>query len=117
VLTDVGQEIIDALVATAKHEITILTRRVSLPYWIRTSTTQLTQHQDPPTAPSTANIKYLKSDYSSVSDLVELFRGTHTVLSFISPSDQDLAVTVQKNIIDACILAGVKRFAPSEWGS
>jgi hypothetical protein len=48
-----------------------------------------------------------------------LLRGTHTVLSFISvaPSDQDLAVTVQKNIIDACIIAGIKRFAPSEWGS
>jgi saccharopine dehydrogenase-like NADP-dependent oxidoreductase len=115
---DVGQEIIDALVATGKYEITILTRRVSTSILHHTSEPGLTsQHQDPPADLPTKNIKYLKSDYSSVNDLVELLRGTHTVLSFISPFDQDAAFTTQKKIIDACILAGVKRFAPSEWGS
>jgi hypothetical protein len=58
VFIDVGQEIIDALLATGKHEITILTRRVSLLHWIRTSTTHLTQHTrilQQPLLPRTSN--------------------------------------------------------------
>jgi hypothetical protein len=38
------------------------------------------------------------------------------VLSFIA-TEQDLASTVQKNLIDAAVQAGVKRFAPSEWST
>lgn len=54
-------------------------------------------------------------NYDSKQDLVEALRGTHTLLSFIQlladPRNQS-----QKNLIDAAITAGVKRFAPSEYG-
>jgi hypothetical protein len=47
--------------------------------------------------------------------LTEALKGFHTVLSFVQLlSDPDQ--TSQKNLIDAAIQAGVKRFAPSEYG-
>lgn len=46
---------------------------------------------------------------------MEALRGVHTLLSFIQLlSDPDQKA--QKNLIDAAIAAGVKRFAPSEYG-
>jgi uncharacterized protein YbjT (DUF2867 family) len=54
-------------------------------------------------------------DYDSKSELVEALRGIHTVLSFIQLLS-DPESKSQKNLIDASVLAGVKRFAPSEWG-
>jgi hypothetical protein len=87
------------LAATKKHEILLLSRR------------------DIPAATSGPGIKYLKTDYS-VSDLAPILRGVDVVLSFIAPFlDQEEAFNVQKNLIDASVQAGVKRFAPSEWGS
>lgn len=54
-------------------------------------------------------------DYNDKSDLIEALRGIHTVLSFTQlMGDQEN--TAQKNLIDAAIVAGVKRFAPSQWG-
>lgn len=54
-------------------------------------------------------------NYENKSELVEALQGVHTVLSFVQlladPGNQS-----QKNLIDACIIAGVKRFAPSEYG-
>ena len=38
------------------------------------------------------------------------------MLSFVTTQD-DPASTVQKNLIDAAVQAGVKRFAPSEWST
>ena len=38
------------------------------------------------------------------------------MLSFIA-TQEDPASTVQKNLIDAAVQAGVKRFAPSEWST
>lgn len=38
------------------------------------------------------------------------------MLSFIA-TQEDPASTVQKNLIDAAVEAGVKRFAPSEWST
>jgi hypothetical protein len=38
------------------------------------------------------------------------------VLSFVT-TQEDPASTVQKNLIDAAVQAGVKRFAPSEWST
>lgn len=52
-------------------------------------------------------------DYANKEELVEALKGVHTVLSFVS-RDPDNAT--QKALIDACVTAGVKRFAPSEWG-
>jgi hypothetical protein len=118
VSTDVAQEIIDVLVATNKHEITILTRRVSAPPTSYPKATSNTVHQDPPVEVPITTVKWVKTNYSSVAELTETLRGTHTVLSFIAPHlDQDEAITVQKNLIDASMQAGVQRFAPSEWVS
>jgi len=41
-------------------------------------------------------------------------QGVHTVLSFVLSDPENIA---QKNLIAASVAAGVKRFAPSEWGS
>ena len=38
------------------------------------------------------------------------------MLSFVV-NQEDPASTVQKNLIDAAVQAGVKRFAPSEWST
>ncbi|KAI1105977.1 hypothetical protein F4804DRAFT_302512 [Jackrogersella minutella] len=55
-------------------------------------------------------------DYNDKAALTETLRGIHTLLSFVQilsdPNQQS-----QKNLIDAAITAGVKRFAPSEYGS
>ncbi|KAF2435912.1 NAD(P)-binding protein [Tothia fuscella] len=94
----VAQEIIDALIKEDKHEITILTRSNS------TTTT------DRPEVTTRA------VDYMDNSDLTAALQGIHTVLSFIQLLS-DPGNTLQKNLIDAAITAGVKRFAPSEWAS
>lgn len=53
-------------------------------------------------------------DYLDKNALVNALQGVHTVLSFVVVHlDQDNVA--QKNLIDAAIEAGVKRFAPSEW--
>ncbi|KAF2811743.1 NAD(P)-binding protein [Mytilinidion resinicola] len=86
---EVASEVIDALVAAKKHEITILSRR---------------------------GLIWRTVNYDDKSELAEALQGIHTVLSFIQlmtdPNQQ-----AQKNLIDAAILADVKRFAPSEYGS
>jgi hypothetical protein len=60
-------------------------------------------------------VKWQTIDYHDKGALVEALRGIHTVLSFVQLlSDPDQKA--QKNLIDAAISAGVKRFAPSEYG-
>jgi hypothetical protein len=54
-------------------------------------------------------------NYDDKIELVEALQGIHTVLSFIQLLS-DPENKSQKNLIDAAIVAGVKRFAPSEWG-
>ena len=49
-------------------------------------------------------------DYADKGKLVEAMQGVHTLLSFIG-----FSIEVHKNLIDAAIVAGVKRFAPSEY--
>ncbi|KIW12377.1 hypothetical protein PV08_09654 [Exophiala spinifera] len=94
----VAREIIDALLATRNHDITILTRNETHP------------NDDLP------GIQRRVVDYSDQNSLVEALRGFHTLLSFIQPLS-DPEGRVQKTLIDAAIAAGVKRFAPSEYGS
>lgn len=43
--------------------------------------------------------------------MVAMLDGVHSVLCFISQPD------VQKALIDACVAAGVKRYAPNEWAA
>jgi hypothetical protein len=56
----------------------------------------------------------VKVDYSDRSDLIKQLQGIDTVLSFVV-THLDPEGAVQKNLIDASIAAGVRRFAPSEW--
>ena len=60
-------------------------------------------------------VKVVQVDYSNKARLAEHLQGVDTVLSFIV-SHADPVGTAQKNLIDASIAAGVRRFAPSEWG-
>ncbi|KAJ5715955.1 uncharacterized protein N7483_013136 [Penicillium malachiteum] len=96
----VGQEIVDALVATKKHEIILLSRRDA--------------PSDSGSIPEGAT--WIKVDYASVEQLTQVLQGVHTVLSFVTESTGE-GSPVQFNLIDASVKAGVKRFAPSEWAS
>ncbi|PWY79691.1 NAD(P)-binding protein [Aspergillus heteromorphus CBS 117.55] len=91
-----GQEILDALIQTGKHNITILSRR------------------DRPAEETRPEIHWTKIDYADKPQLVQALHGVHTVLSFIVVA-QDRGNASQRTLIDACVDAGVKRFAPSEW--
>ena len=54
-------------------------------------------------------------DYDDELALAEALRGTHTLLSFLQLLSDPESKT-QKKLIDAAVAAGVKRFAPSEYG-
>ena len=54
-------------------------------------------------------------NYDDQETLAVALQGVHTVLSFIQVLS-DPEQKAQKNLIDAAIIAGVKRFAPSEYG-
>ncbi|VUC28758.1 unnamed protein product [Clonostachys rosea] len=94
----VSHEILDALVASKKHKITIFSRKGA------------------PTVLETADIRWKTVDYDDRSSLVDALQGVHTVLSFIQLLS-DPGQKSQRNLIDASIAAGVKRFSPSEYGS
>ncbi|KAF7591407.1 hypothetical protein BBP40_001568 [Aspergillus hancockii] len=96
--SNVAQEIIDALIEAQRHDIMALFRK------------------DVPSEETTKGIARVKVDYEDLKQLTQTLQGVHTVLSFVSTQD-DPASTAQKNLIDAAVRAGVKRFAPSEWGS
>ncbi|KAI0144743.1 hypothetical protein BJ166DRAFT_602915 [Pestalotiopsis sp. NC0098] len=94
----VAREIIDELVLTKKHEIILLSRNA------------------PGGEETRYGVTWQKVDFANKEELVDALRGTHTVLSFIQTlNDKDHMS--QKNLIDAAVTAGVKRLAPSEWGS
>lgn len=61
-----------------------------------------------------SGVTWAKTDYSDKKLLSSILDGVHTVLSFVGGS-QDPGSVNQKNLIDAAVTAGVRRFAPSEW--
>lgn len=67
-----------------------------------------------PSTHTISNIILCPVDYDDKIDLVNALRGFHTVLSFIQPIS-DPESQSQINLIDACVSAGVKRLAPSEF--
>ncbi|KAK6527296.1 hypothetical protein TWF281_010483 [Arthrobotrys megalospora] len=95
---NVAQEVYDALVATGKHEIVLLSRK------------------DVPSEPLPPGVTQVKANYEDVDGLVKSLEGVHTVLCFIV-SQMDPGNVSQKNLIDAAIKASVKRYAPSEWAT
>lgn len=59
---------------------------------------------------------WAKVQYDDSKGLKKTLQGVHTVLSFIDARMDEGGVS-QKHLIDACVQAGVRRFAPSEWAS
>ncbi|KAK4652204.1 hypothetical protein QC762_609060 [Podospora pseudocomata] len=98
---NVAQEVTEALVATGKHKLLLLTR---------TDTAELSSNNAFP------NITWITTDYGDLDGLSETLQGVDTVLSFIV-THSDPGNTAQKNLINASVRAGVKRFAPSEWAT
>ncbi|KAK7190888.1 hypothetical protein DPSP01_007850 [Paraphaeosphaeria sporulosa] len=92
---NVATEILRAPIASGTHDITIFTR-------------------SPPTT-STPGVSYKVVDYTDRAALTDALKGFDVCLSFLVVH-LDVDCVVQKNLIHACISAGVKRFAPSEWG-
>jgi uncharacterized protein YbjT (DUF2867 family) len=70
--------------------------------------------QDAPAGETSGGITWAKTDYKDKEQLAQILQGTHTLLSFVG---DEPAAPIQKNLIDAAVQAGVKRFAPSEWAS
>ncbi|KAK4172669.1 hypothetical protein QBC36DRAFT_349385 [Triangularia setosa] len=97
----VAQEVTDALVVTKKHEIILLTRK---------GITELPFNKPLP------NVRWVTADYDDPDRLSEILQGVDTVLSFIV-TRSDPENKAQKNVIDASVRAGVRRFAPSEWAT
>jgi hypothetical protein len=64
----------------------------------------------------TPGVTWRVVNYNDKNELVEALCGIHTVLSFVNQPVADHKNNSQKNLIDASITAGVKRFAPSEYG-
>lgn len=92
---NVATEILRTPIASGNHEITIFTR-------------------SNPTILS-PGVSYKKIDYNDRASLTLALKGYDVCLSFLVVH-LDTDSIVQKNLIHACIEAGVKRFAPSEWG-
>ena len=111
---DVAQEVIDRILAKGSHEIVVLSRQV----WnlllaerkILLNTKQIPQNTD------NGNTKWIQVDYESKTSLKKAFSDIDTVLSFLAIPDPSSMIRLQKNMIDAAIEAGVRRFSPSEWG-
>ncbi|CEF73961.1 hypothetical protein FGSG_01773 [Fusarium graminearum PH-1] len=95
--SELAREILDKLVATEKHDIKALIRR------------------NPSEFPKLKNVEWIRTDFSDKVELVNILEDVETVLCFfavhLDPGSEN-----QKRLIDAAIEAGVKRFAPSEWG-
>jgi hypothetical protein len=76
----------------------------------------LNPSKDAPPGDVRPGVSWVKVNYEDLDQLTEILRGVHTVLSFIMVH-MDPGSIAQKTLIDAAIAAGVKRFAPSEWGA
>ena len=71
--------------------------------------------QDAPAHDLPHGVVWTKINYEDTKELAEALEGVHTILSFIGERDPESPL--QRNLIDAAVQAGVKRFAPSEWAS
>ncbi|KIX01185.1 uncharacterized protein Z518_08910 [Rhinocladiella mackenziei CBS 650.93] len=101
-LGGVGREISDALLQRGKSRLTVFTRKLP-------SEALTPRNVDEDRSSSTYRV--VKVDYSDVNELASHLQNVDVVLSFVLDYDNK----VQKNLIDACMIAKVKRFAPSEW--
>lgn len=112
-ITDVAGEIVAELAKKTKHHVTIFTRKV----WNFPS--QATGHPNILKDVSTLTLEGAEAvqvDYSDRDTLTKHLQGVNTVLSFIADTS-DPTNLAERNLIDASIAAGVKRFAPNEWAT
>ncbi|PVI07899.1 NAD(P)-binding protein [Periconia macrospinosa] len=93
---NVATELLRAPLASGKHEVTILTRG------------------SPPATSNSPNVSYKQVNYHDRDALTEALKGIDVCLSFLI-THLDTDNKIQKNLIHACIAAGVRRFSPSEW--
>lgn len=70
--------------------------------------------QDGPLENVTPGVTWVRANYDDAAQLTDILQGVDTVLSFIV-AHSDPGSVAQKNLIDASVRAGVRRFAPSEW--
>ncbi|KAI9807805.1 MAG: hypothetical protein M1825_005110 [Sarcosagium campestre] len=97
-----GKHIVDGLLATGLYEVIILSRRPPPP----TDNTSATPRGAQPT------IKQV--DYTSDASLTSALEGVDTLISTLVSLDSSLR-DAQLALIRACLAAGVRRFAPSEF--
>ncbi|KAF9693836.1 hypothetical protein EKO04_008424 [Ascochyta lentis] len=93
---NVATELLRAPIRSGKHEIVIFTRSGA------------------PLTP-VPGVLYKKVDYNDLPSLTAALQGFDVCLSFLIVH-LDIDNIVQRNLIQACIAAGVPRFAPAEWG-
>ncbi|CAF3362219.1 unnamed protein product [Rotaria sp. Silwood2] len=96
----IGRHIVNGIVDTKKYIVKVFTR------------------QDPLTLLdlTAKGVNVIKVNYSDHQSLVFELQGVHTVISCFIGIDES-AMKSQLNLLDACLEAKVKRFAPSEWSS
>ena len=94
----IGRHIVDGILAAKKYSLKVFTR------------------QDPSSVPelTAKGAKVIKVDYSNHQSLVQHLQGVHTVIVTLI-SIEESGITSQVNLLNACLEAKVKRFAPSEW--
>ncbi|KIW77144.1 hypothetical protein Z517_09590 [Fonsecaea pedrosoi CBS 271.37] len=88
-----GREVLLAIRATGKHHVKVFSRKP---------------------CPDIADlgVEVVQVDYADPEHLASSLNGVHTVLSFVLDNE---TCNVQRPLVDACVKAGVRRFAPSEW--
>ena len=94
----IGRHVVDGIVAAQKYTVKVFTRQGS-------------------SSSSTLNVKGVEIvavDYSNHALLVKELQGVHTVIVCLI-SINESSVHAQINLLNACLEAKVKRFAPSEW--
>lgn len=97
--TGFGLTLLHEIVASKKHTVTLLSR-------------------GPKPELSKLGVEVRAVDYLNHTELVQALEGVHTVISSIAPKDNptlDAKKDTQLALIEAARLAGVKRFAPSEF--
>ncbi|KAF9878516.1 NmrA-like protein [Colletotrichum karsti] len=95
-VSSIARVVIDAILEKKKHRVTSLT----------------SQEVD---SVDENGIHWKHADYDNKSDLVNILRGTDVLLCFFSARDTATVARRQKNLIDAAVEAGVRRFAPAEY--
>lgn len=94
----IGQHIVEALLATGKHDVLVLSR-------------------SPAPHLTALGARIAVVSYSDADGLTTALAGVHTVISAIGGTDSTSLVTAQLALLAAAERAGARRFAPSEWAA